>query len=47
MKRDGAASRQLLFFPSPNPISLVLDLNIFKLISFKHIFIQFSPETHK
>ncbi|KHG25667.1 Octanoyltransferase [Gossypium arboreum] len=40
-------TRQLWFSPDPNPISLVLDLNVFKLNSFKHNFIQFSLKTHK
>ncbi|KHG07909.1 hypothetical protein F383_34887 [Gossypium arboreum] len=39
--------RQLWFFPDPSPTSLVLDRNIFKLNSFKHNLIQFSPKTHK
>ncbi|KHF97846.1 hypothetical protein F383_37005 [Gossypium arboreum] len=39
--------RQLWFSPDPNPISLVLDLNIFKLNSFKHNSIQLSPKTYK
>ena len=44
IKWNRVASRRLLFFPDPNLISLVLDLNIFKLSSFKHIFIQFIPK---
>ncbi|KHG13281.1 Calmodulin-binding transcription activator 5 [Gossypium arboreum] len=39
--------RQLWFSPDPNPISLVLDLNTFKLNSFKHNSIQFCQKTHK
>ncbi|KHG23984.1 Parafibromin [Gossypium arboreum] len=39
--------RQLWFSPNPDPISLVLDLNIFQLNLFKYNFIQFSPRTHK
>ncbi|KHG21617.1 hypothetical protein F383_26759 [Gossypium arboreum] len=33
------------FSPGPNLISLILDLKIFKLNSFKHNFTQFSPKT--
>ncbi|KHG22235.1 2-succinyl-5-enolpyruvyl-6-hydroxy-3-cyclohexene-1-carboxylate synthase [Gossypium arboreum] len=40
-------NQQLWFSPNPNLISLVLDLNIFKLNSFKHILTQFSPKSHK
>ena len=42
-----SATRPLLSFTDPNSISLILDLNIFKLSLFKHHSIQFSLKTHE